>query len=115
MMPTEEQAMIRDMARSFANERLRPFAAEWDRTATVPVENLEKSPVIHKRRVLTRRETMIAKAVNAFRAKTTKERTVMTPIWYCIRAQAPYVAVNELEHAGSRRFGRDSFQTRSTP
>jgi len=26
----------------------------------------------------------------------------------------PYIAVNELEQTLSRRFGRDSFQTRST-
>jgi len=35
-MLTEQQAMIRDMARSFAAERLAPFAAEWDRTAQFP-------------------------------------------------------------------------------
>ncbi|HYI70136.1 MAG TPA: acyl-CoA dehydrogenase family protein, partial [Skermanella sp.] len=32
MLITEEQAMVRDMARQFAAERLAPFAAEWDRT-----------------------------------------------------------------------------------
>ena len=37
-MLTEQQAMIRDMARSFAAERLAPFAAEWDRTAQFPVD-----------------------------------------------------------------------------
>ena len=31
MLITEEQAMMRDMARQFAAERLAPFAAEWDR------------------------------------------------------------------------------------
>ncbi|HUC65012.1 MAG TPA: acyl-CoA dehydrogenase family protein [Stellaceae bacterium] len=40
MIPTEEQAMIRDMARNFAAERLTPFAAEWDRTAHFPAEAL---------------------------------------------------------------------------
>jgi hypothetical protein len=30
-------------------------------------------------------------------------------------AVAPYVAVNEVERVASRRFGRDLFQTRSTP
>jgi hypothetical protein len=37
------------------------------------------------------------------------------PILYCATLAVPYVAVNELERAASRRFGRDSFQTRSTP
>jgi butyryl-CoA dehydrogenase len=40
MTPTQEQAMIRDMARNFAAERLTPFAAEWDRTSHFPAEAL---------------------------------------------------------------------------
>jgi butyryl-CoA dehydrogenase len=40
MIPTQEQVMIRDMARNFAAERLTPFAAEWDRTAHFPAEAL---------------------------------------------------------------------------
>ncbi|HEX7198418.1 MAG TPA: acyl-CoA dehydrogenase family protein, partial [Dongiaceae bacterium] len=35
---TEHQRMIRDMARSFAAERLAPFAAGWDREARFPAE-----------------------------------------------------------------------------
>jgi alkylation response protein AidB-like acyl-CoA dehydrogenase len=38
MILTQEQAIIRDMARSFAEERLRPFAAEWDRSERFPAE-----------------------------------------------------------------------------
>ncbi len=38
MILTQEQAIIRDMARNFANERLKPFAAEWDRAARFPAE-----------------------------------------------------------------------------
>ncbi len=36
MIPNEEQTMVRNMARTFARERLAPNAAEWDRTATFP-------------------------------------------------------------------------------
>jgi alkylation response protein AidB-like acyl-CoA dehydrogenase len=36
MQLTETQTMIRDAARSFAQEKLAPFAAEWDRTHTFP-------------------------------------------------------------------------------
>ncbi len=36
MMFTEEQTMIRDMARAFAEEQLAPHAAEWDRAGTFP-------------------------------------------------------------------------------
>ena len=36
MMLTEEQIMIRDMARAFAREKLLPNAAEWDRHNTFP-------------------------------------------------------------------------------
>ncbi|MGY2048361.1 acyl-CoA dehydrogenase family protein [Methylobacterium sp. JK268] len=39
-MLTDEQAAIRDTARSFAQERLRPRSAEWDRTAQFPREAL---------------------------------------------------------------------------
>jgi alkylation response protein AidB-like acyl-CoA dehydrogenase len=38
MRLTEEQVMVRDMARSFAREKLLPHAAEWDRDATFPRE-----------------------------------------------------------------------------
>jgi butyryl-CoA dehydrogenase len=38
MILSQEQAAIRDMARRFAAERLRPFAAEWDRERRFPAE-----------------------------------------------------------------------------
>jgi len=38
MILDQHQLMIRDMARSFARERLAPFAAEWDREARFPSE-----------------------------------------------------------------------------
>jgi butyryl-CoA dehydrogenase len=38
MQLTETQTMIRDAARSFAQEKLAPFAAEWDRAHTFPGE-----------------------------------------------------------------------------
>ncbi len=40
MMLSEEQIMIRDMAREFASEQLAPHAADWDRNATFPKEAL---------------------------------------------------------------------------
>ncbi|TYR29858.1 acyl-CoA dehydrogenase [Mesorhizobium microcysteis] len=39
-MLNEEQTMVRDMARRFAQERLKPFAAGWDRTKTFPRERI---------------------------------------------------------------------------
>ena len=36
MIPTDEQIMIRDMARAFAAERIAPFAAEWEERAHFP-------------------------------------------------------------------------------
>ena len=41
MMLTEEQTMIRDMARSFAQEQLAPHAADWDREGHFPAEQLK--------------------------------------------------------------------------
>ncbi len=38
MIPTEEQATIRDMARRFAEEKLAPNAATWDREHAFPAE-----------------------------------------------------------------------------
>ena len=37
---TEDQVAIRDAARSFAQERLKPFSAEWDREARFPADAL---------------------------------------------------------------------------
>jgi hypothetical protein len=42
MILTEEQAMIRDTMRAFAQERLAPFAAEWDRNHTFPADALKE-------------------------------------------------------------------------
>jgi hypothetical protein len=40
MLPNDEQMMIRDAARDFAQGRLRPNAAEWDRTRAFPADAL---------------------------------------------------------------------------
>ena len=40
MILTQEQELIRDSMRAFAQERLAPFAAEWDRNHTFPREAL---------------------------------------------------------------------------
>lgn len=42
MLLTEEQGMVRDMARRFAQERLKPFSAEWDRTKTFPRDRIQE-------------------------------------------------------------------------
>jgi butyryl-CoA dehydrogenase len=42
MRPTDEQSMLRDVARDFARTRLAPFAAERDREARFPAEELAK-------------------------------------------------------------------------
>src|SRR5207244_10779763 len=38
MKLTDEQRMLRDVARDFARARLAPFAAEWDREERFPAE-----------------------------------------------------------------------------
>jgi alkylation response protein AidB-like acyl-CoA dehydrogenase len=40
MIASEEQGLIRDMARNFAREKLAPFAAAWDRDHRFPAEAL---------------------------------------------------------------------------
>lgn len=42
MLPAEEDLLIRDMARQFAQERLKPFAADWDREHRFPAEALRE-------------------------------------------------------------------------
>jgi butyryl-CoA dehydrogenase len=42
MLLTQEQEMIRDALRTFAQERLVPFAAEWDRNHTFPHDALRE-------------------------------------------------------------------------
>jgi butyryl-CoA dehydrogenase len=39
---TDEQMAVRDMTREFVRKEIAPFAAEWDRTATVPVETVRR-------------------------------------------------------------------------
>lgn len=40
---TEDQALIQDAARRFAQDRLKPFAAEWDENKHFPVDVLKES------------------------------------------------------------------------
>tara|TARA_Y100001960_G_scaffold302563_1_gene353724 strand:- start:243 stop:1388 length:1146 start_codon:yes stop_codon:yes gene_type:complete len=40
---SEEQQMIRDMAREFCDEEVIPFAEEWDREGTYPLETINKA------------------------------------------------------------------------
>lgn len=42
MILTQEQEMIRDTMRAFAQERLAPFASEWDKHHTFPAEALKE-------------------------------------------------------------------------
>ncbi|GAB7531200.1 acyl-CoA dehydrogenase family protein [Pseudomonas sp. 3A(2025)] len=42
MIPSEQDLQIRDMARQFAQERLKPNAAEWDREHRFPAEALSE-------------------------------------------------------------------------
>ena len=44
MIPCEEEIQIRDMARQFAQERLKPFAADWDREHRFPAEAIRGWP-----------------------------------------------------------------------
>ena len=39
---TQEQEMIRDMARDFARQRLAPYSAEWERASIFPREALKE-------------------------------------------------------------------------
>jgi hypothetical protein len=56
----------------------------------------------------------IARRVNTFGLGAAWQNRRFHPILYSMLAARPYIAVNELELVASRRFGRDSFQTRST-
>jgi len=40
---SEEQKMVRDMAREFCDEEVIPFAEEWDRTGKYPMEAISKA------------------------------------------------------------------------
>ncbi len=40
---SEEQLMIRDMAREFCDEEVIPYAEEWDREGTYPLETIKKA------------------------------------------------------------------------
>ncbi len=42
MILTEEQSMVRDMARAFAAEKLAPHAAEWDKGSIFPAEAIRE-------------------------------------------------------------------------
>src|SRR5574343_613187 len=42
MLLTQEQELIRDSMRAFAQERIAPFAAEWDKNHTFPAEALKE-------------------------------------------------------------------------
>lgn len=42
MQPSDDQIAIRETTRTFVRNEITPFAAEWDRTATVPVDTVRR-------------------------------------------------------------------------
>lgn len=44
--PTEDQRAFQEVARGFAAEELKPYAADWDRDAFFPVETLRKAAAL---------------------------------------------------------------------
>ena len=73
------------------------------------------SPLSTGAMLLTRRGIVFVKRVNGLGVKATAGIALFHPIWYSSPLRPPHVAVNEFEQGASRQFGRDSFQTRSTP
>jgi alkylation response protein AidB-like acyl-CoA dehydrogenase len=51
---TEDQALIQDAARRFAEDRLKPFAAEWDEKKHFPVDVLKESAALGFAGIYTR-------------------------------------------------------------
>ena len=47
-MLSDEHRLLRDSLRDFAQQRLAPFAAEWDRNATFPKETLAELAALLK-------------------------------------------------------------------
>ena len=72
------------------------------------------SPLSTGVRPLTHRQIFIGGRIKVLAQNNRMQKAAEYPIWYCGSKAPPYVAVNEAERATSRRFGRDSFQTRST-
>ena len=40
---TDEQQMLRELARDFANEEIKPNAAHWDKESIYPIEAIAKA------------------------------------------------------------------------
>ena len=43
---TDEQQMLQELARDFANEEIKPNAAQWDKESVYPKEAIAKSSVV---------------------------------------------------------------------
>ena len=72
------------------------------------------SPLSTDLQSLTLCGIVIAVQVNAFDGETAWRNRKIYSIWCLSVMTMPYIAVNGIELPWSRRFGRDSFQTRST-
>ena len=72
-------------------------------------------PVIHRMMSLDSAvEFVIVASVNGFGFGATPRKRGFHPIWYSIADRRAIYRSERIEQAASRRFGRDSFQTRST-
>ena len=56
---TERQVAIRDMTREFVRNEVTPFAAQWDRDATVPLDTLRKIGALGLFGVIIRRNVLV--------------------------------------------------------
>ena len=79
-MLTDEQLMIRDMARQFARERLLPNAARWDKESHFPAEELAENPLPD----------------DAWRVRPSKDH--MANFFHCVKTREEPVAPVRIEH-----------------
>jgi len=63
---------------------------------------------------LTLCRIVIGEPVNRTDASLMLRNGLKHSMWYHQYSMLPHLAVNKIERAWSRRFGRDSFQSRST-
>jgi hypothetical protein len=77
-----------------------------------PIAGVSPFSTVHG--LLTPIGIVVAEQTGSSTVETSRHGAEFHPIWYATALMPPYIAVNEDERRQSRRFGRDSFQTRST-
>ncbi|WP_150000481.1 acyl-CoA dehydrogenase family protein [Iodidimonas gelatinilytica] len=103
---TEEQSLIRDMARQFAQERLLPFAALWDEEKTFPVDAMRAAADLGFAAIY------VSEDHGGVGLSRVESALIMEQLAYGCPSTAAYISIHNMANWMIAQFGNDEQRAR---